>query len=62
MESNFHDMGWRPRTVLREQVEAENAMNDRDRVLGAVVGALEPFRSHLDSEVRSPDLHGVTLQ
>jgi len=43
MESNFHDMEWRPRTVLREHVEAENAMNDRDRVLGAVVEALQPF-------------------
>jgi hypothetical protein len=43
MESNFHDMEWRPRTVLRERLEAEDAMNDRDRVLGAVVQALAPF-------------------
>jgi hypothetical protein len=43
MESNFHDMEWRPRTVLRERVEAEDAMNDRERVLGAVVQALAPF-------------------
>ena len=43
MESNFHDMEWRPRTALRERVEAENAMDDRERVLGAVVQALAPF-------------------
>jgi hypothetical protein len=43
MESNFHDMEWRPRTVLRARVEAENAMADRERVLGAVVQALGPF-------------------
>jgi len=43
MESNFHDMEWRPRTVLRERLEAENAMDDRERVLGAAVQALAPF-------------------
>ena len=43
MQTTFHDEERRSRTVLRARVEAEDAMNDRDRVLGAVVEALEPF-------------------
>jgi hypothetical protein len=43
MQTTFHDEERRPRTVLRARAEAEDAMNDRDRVLGAVVEALAPF-------------------
>jgi len=43
MQSTFHDEERRPRTVLRARPVAADAMNDRDRVLGAVVEALSPF-------------------
>jgi hypothetical protein len=55
METTFHEEERRPRTVLRARVEAEGADSDRERVLGAVVEALDPF-----PEARSAVLAALT--
>ena len=45
MESTFHDEERRPRTVLRarQAAERQETDEDRERVMGAVIAALDQF-------------------
>ena len=47
MQSTFHDEERRPRTVLRARAAAQDRVaetdEDRERVIGAIIGALVPF-------------------
>jgi hypothetical protein len=45
MESTFHDEERRPRTVLRarQAAEGQETDEDRERVVCAVIAALDPF-------------------
>ena len=46
MQSTFHDEERRPRTVLRARpvaAEQRTVETDRDRVIGALIVALDPY-------------------